>query len=332
MLERMSEAPTPRKRRLAGILTTAELLGYGKTEQQIRTLVARGTLIRLRQGVYAQRRFARAYLGRPAGEYALQVAAALAIAGPDAVASHHSAARLLGIDLLGRERASVTLTCRPDRDWISRSGIHVYAAELPSDHVCAIVGAPSTTPARTVIDLARLLEFRAGVVAADSALHLKLTTKAELGAVIEALPRRRGISRARAVVAFADGRAESPLESLARVVFRNVRLPPPDLQVWVGETVPIARVDFLWRQYRTVAEVDGAFKYDNPERARDQLRRDQLLRAEGYEVVHFSWNDINSTPGLVATELRDAFERSRAIAAGRRAAGGPAKTQLSSTS
>jgi hypothetical protein len=315
MLGGMSDTQRPRKRRLGGILTTAELLALGKTEQQIRTLVARDVLIRLRQGVYAQKRFARPYLGQTTGEFMLQVAAALAIAGLNGVASHHTAARLLGIDLLGPRRDDVTLTCPPDRDWIIRNGIHVYAADLPREHVGALAGLPSTTAARTVVDLARVLEFKAGVVAADSALHRKLATKAEMLAVIEALPGRRGISRARAVVEFADGRAESPLESLARVLFTALGLPPPDLQVWVGGPQPAGRVDFFWKEFRTVAEVDGALKYANPERAREQLRRDSALRAEGYEVVHFTWQDINYNHNLVAAELRKAFERGAATQA-----------------
>ena len=186
---------------------------------------------------------------------------------------------------------------------------------LPREHVGALADLPSTTAARTVVDLARVLEFKAGVVAADSALHRKLATKAEMLAVIEALPRRRGISRARAVLEFADERAESPLESLARVLFTALGLPPPDLQVWVGGPQPAGRVDFFWKEYRTVAEVDGALKYANPERAREQLRRDSALRAEGYEVVHFTWQDINYNHNLVAAELRKAFERGAATQA-----------------
>jgi hypothetical protein len=168
---------------------------------------------------------------------------------------------------------------------------------------------PVTTPARTVVDLARSLEFRAGVVAADSALNHKLVSTADLNAVLAACPRWRGISRAADVVAFADGLAESVLESLARVVFRDCGLPPPELQVWIGEAAVVGRVDFLWRRFRTVAEVDGRMKYSDPSRAVKQLDRDRQLRDAGYEVVHFGWQHINENPGYVDSTIRKAFER-----------------------
>jgi hypothetical protein len=231
--------------------------------------------------------------------------------GPDAVVSHQSAAFVHRIDLLGTRAADVTLTCPRQRGWRGRTGMRLHAAELPPEHVLlSPTGLRLTTPARTVIDLSRALEFRAGVVAADSALRSKLTTKEELRSVLAECRRRSGIGRAEAVVDFADALAESPLESIARVVFRDCGLPAPSLQAWLGGTTePVGRVDFYWKKYRTVAEVDGAIKYADPLRARAQLRRDALLRADGYEVVHFDWQDITENPAYVAASVRTAFRR-----------------------
>ena len=166
-----------------------------------------------------------------------------------------------------------------------------------------------TTVARTVVDLARASEFRAGVATADSALHKKLVTKAELESLLADCARQRGIQRAIEVVAFADGRAESVLESIARVVFRDCGLPPPDLQVWVGGAEAVGRVDFLWRQQRTIAEVDGLMKYAKPGQAVLQLERDKRLRDAGYEVVHLSWHEVTENPDYVVTAIRAAFKR-----------------------
>jgi hypothetical protein len=178
------------------------------------------------------------------------------------------------------------------------------------------------TPARTVIDLARSLDFQAGVVAADSALHQKLTTQEELRSVLAACPLRSGIRRATEVVEFADGLAESPLESIARVVFRDCGLPPPALQVWLGGTTePAARVDFYWKKYRTIVEVDGAVKYTDPLRASNQLRRDAVLRADGFEVVHFGWAEITENPAFVVASIKAAFRRHMTISAKDGAAG-----------
>jgi hypothetical protein len=228
---------------------------------------------------------------------------------------------LYGIDLLHKPGPLVTLTCR-ERDWKNRPGIHVYAVDLPDAHRTVASGLPMTTAARTVVDLARTLDFKAGVVAADSALRRKITSKAELESAVAEQTNWRGIRRAAEVVAFADRRAESPLESIARVVFRDIGLPPPDLQVWLGGKLePVGRVDFFWKKYRTVAEVDGALKYEDPTRARLQLKRDALLRADEFEVVHFDWQDITKAPDYVAEQMWRAFRRGARTAAKRRPAG-----------
>jgi Protein of unknown function (DUF559) len=128
--------------------------------------------------------------------------------------------------------------------------------------------------------------------------------------VLVRCPRWPGIQRARRLVAFADPLAESVLESISRAVFHEHGLPPPELQVWVGDEDEIAgRVDFFWREQRTIAEADGAIKYTGPARALAQLNRDARLRAAGFEVVHFTWPEITKVPGQVVDTIRAAFRR-----------------------
>ncbi len=186
----------------------------------------------------------------------------------------------------------------------------MHVAALPTDHVVSYRGVLLTSVPRTVIDLARVLPFGEGVAVADSALHARLTSKAELSAVIAGCARWRGLQRAREVTAFSDARSESVLESLSRAAFCQSGLPPPDLQVWVGDDDEvIGRVNFLWRRYRTIGEADGAFKYQTPARARTQLERDARLRAAGYEVVHFTWPQITRAPAQVVDAIQVAFSR-----------------------
>ncbi len=318
MLGRMTTYLPPDKLRLVGIVTTAELLANGTSTNQIRTMTRIGLLIPFGRGVYVRADLANRYLPLADGERLLMALAALAVSGPGVVVSHQSAAQLHRIDLLGRPSARVTLTGRPERGRHSRNSIHLHAAELPADHVTTSAGFPLTSAARTVVDLARELDFRAGVVAADSALHRKLTTKDELRSVVGACRHWRGIGRAREVAEFADARAESPLESIARVAFRDGGLPPPDLQVWLGGIAePVGRVDFYWKRHRTVAEVDGDLKYQDPARAKAQLKRDSLLRSDGYEVVHFDWQEVTGSPDYVVAMIREAFRRGERSAVGR---------------
>jgi hypothetical protein len=179
--------------------------------------------------------------------------------------------------------------------------------------VTARNGVTITSVARTVVDLARMGSFAEGVVVADSALRAGKTTVAEVERVIADCGQWPGVKRARRVAAFSDGRSESALESIGRVAFAEHGLPPPELQVWVGaaELGMVGRADFLWAKYRTIAEADGAAKYTNPRRAIAQLDRDARLRDAGFEVVHFTWDEMTMAPWQVAARIRAAFSRAR---------------------
>jgi len=160
-----------------------------------------------------------------------------------------------------------------------------------------------------VVDLARIVPFMNGVVTADSALRMGRTTDFGLAQMLRSCARWPGIDKARRVVAFSNELAESALESCARVVFAEAGLPPPLLQVSIandrGEFV--GRADFYWQQYRTIAEADGMAKYDDPRRAREQIRRDIRLRDARFKVVHFTWAELFRTPGLVVERIRTAL-------------------------
>ena len=309
--------------RLEGVRTTGELLAGGLSPGRIRRMVRDGALCSLRPGVYASAatvtalvRDARDERARQAGEHLLRVAGALAVTASRSAGSHRSAARVYGLGLVGPgpgRRAEITRSPGERAGHANRAGVLVHVADLPADHVVRYRGVPLTSVPRTVIDLARTLPFAQGAAVADSALHARLTSKSALAAVIADCPRWPGLQRAREVTAFSDARSESVLESLSRSVFHQAGLPPPDLQVWVGDDGEvIGRVDFLWRRYSTIGEADGAFKYQTPDRARAQLERDARLRAAGYEVVHFTWPTITRAPAQVVDSIRLAFSRSGA--------------------
>jgi hypothetical protein len=253
--------------------------------------------------------------GDPASEHALRVAAILAVARPGPAGSHRSAAIIHGLDLLRpRQPAKAITVTRPPGlgSGTGRSGVHIHIAALPGEHVIVRSGIPVTSVARTVVDLARTSPFRDGVVVADSALRTGQTSKDELLTVVADCAKWPGIRRARLVVDFCDGKSESVLESISRVAFRDHGIPAPELQVWVGgeEGGVLGRADFLWRRYRTIGEADGAVKYADTSRAISQLRRDAGLRRAGFQVVHFTWNEINRVPHQVAASIREAFRQS----------------------
>jgi hypothetical protein len=299
------------------VATRGQWAELGVSEWQLRQRVKNGELLRIRRDVYADA--AEYSKSSPARKHAFHVTAAmLATSG---TASHTSAAILQGLDLLARVPADlVTLTRAPSTRG-SRSSlrrIKIHAARLPSDHVTTRYGRPVTSPARTVIDLARTMPFMHGVVTADSALHKGRASREELASVLAACQGWPGSANAARVVRFSDGRAESPLESCARVIFARYGLPPPELQVEIrGQGFRqgfLFRVDFLWPQFSTISEADGLGKYEkNAALATAQLERDQLLREAGHKVVHFTWEQLFRETLRVISWHKSAFAHATAM-------------------
>jgi Protein of unknown function (DUF559)/Transcriptional regulator, AbiEi antitoxin len=296
--------------------TTASWQAAGVNAKQLRSLVRSGALVPVRRGVYATAAAVAFAAGSPCRSHALHVVGATLTAGRDSIASHQSAARIHGLDLLRPVPDNVVTLTRPPSRRTGRPGsrgIVFHTAALPSEHVTRSLGASVTTVARTVMDLARLLPFMDAVVTADSALRQGLSTKPELLRVADSCVRWPGVSQALTAVAFADARAESVLESCARVVFGKSGLEPADLQVTFRGPGYVYRGDFYWPAHRTIAEADGMAKYQDPQRAIDQIRRDRLLRDAGYKVVHFTWRELFETPEVVVARIRAAFAATTAF-------------------
>ena len=299
--------------------TLATWQAAGLTKRQLYTLVESGQLVKIRHGAYATREVLARAETNPGLRHAVDVTAIMATRMHSSVASHHSAAQLHGLRLLNQPPAgTVTLTVAPG----TRTGLHrqaeriiCHAAQLPDPQVTKRYGIPVTTAARTVADLARTGTFMEGVVVADAALYERHASKSELRRVLAGCERWPGTRRARQVIDFADGLAESVLESCARVLFRDHGLPPPELQVHITgrDRTMIARVDFFWRRYGVVAETDGLLKYDSGERAIAERRRDRLLLEAGFEVVHVTWQELFSDAARVAGRIREAFRRAERL-------------------
>jgi very-short-patch-repair endonuclease len=291
------------------VASVAEWRAAGLTEARLRSLVRSGDLVRVRHGAYATRSAIEWAKASPTRGHALLVMAVRASVGRDSVASHQSAALIYGLDLFPGPPDMVVLT-RPTARRSGRlrsDGLFFHAAGLPDDHVTQFLGVRVTTVPRTVVDLARTSSFMSAVVTADSALRAGATTKEALIAACRACVRWPGIHRARRVIDFSDSRAESVLESCARVIFHEHGLDPPELQFTIAGPDFRYCVDFYWPKYRVIAEADGEIKYSDSRRAIRQLERDQRLRDHGDKVVHFTWRELFRNPRTVTERVRRAF-------------------------
>ena len=144
----------------------------------------------------------------------------------------------------------------------------------------------------------RQLPFDEGVILADAAL----AAGADRGQLLAATAAGRGCRRAEQVLLFADGRSESPGESLSRVRMHQADIVAPVLQHPIRDAggVLLGRSDFYWDHVRTIGEFDGALKYgelapteaDLARVVLSEKRREQRIRDAGYNVVRWTWAEL----------------------------------------
>lgn len=296
------------------ILTAADLLARGYSRRAREYAERQGSLIRIRHGVYAPA--SELPTGPGADEALLEIRsrAAAPTLTQGTVLSHASAlvmhglpAHAMGIDQV------VTTRHRPGSGSKRGERMVCHNADLRGA-VVEVDGVPVTSPARTIVDVARSEGFAGAVCAADEALNRKLCTERQLAAELDAAAGRKGIARARAVVAFADKRAQSVLESLSRVSISRAGLPMPELQVpFVLPDGREAVVDMFWEEWQLVGECDGSEKYgvdDGAAAVRRRLRAEKT-RQNGLEELGllyrgWQWQDWRNgrVPGIVRAAMR----------------------------
>lgn len=287
------------------------------TDKAVRWRLASGQWTRLAKGIYAETAVVEAVTDDPLRRHALDLAAERLRRRRETVISHESAARFHGMALLRPEERSPRLTSRAGAP-LKTPEVEIDVAHYDDRDVCTVAGAPGPllSVPRTVVDLCRERPFHSAVVTADSALFRELCGRAELEAALDACAGWPGIVAAREAIAFADGRAESPLESLARVGCHEGDLPRPTPQLWIPDEFGFyfARVDLGWEEQHTILEADGKVKYEGSEPGPSdplvlEKIREAKLRDLGWEVERVMWEEALFDRMAVAARVRRAFAR-----------------------
>ncbi len=202
-------------------------------------------------------------------------------------------------------------------------------ATLTSEGTTTCRAIPMTTPSRTIIDLAAMLDGRPLEQALDRAEQLRLVDFAELQQRIADRPGRPGSPSLQAVLSrYAAGSTvtRSEMEERFLALCDDHRIPRPQVNIRIeGE-----EVDFVWRGERLIVEVDGfAFHSTRAAFERDRLR-DQALQAAGWRVMRITWRQVADTPEAVVARIaaalafspqpapRPSSARARTVALGRR--------------
>jgi very-short-patch-repair endonuclease len=274
-----------------GVVSRGQLLAAGQTPRVIRRAVEARRLHPVFRGVYA--------VGHVALRREGWWTAALLACGSGAALSHRSAATLwqlrtdplLPIDITtstnhGRKHAHITT---------HRARLHPFDT-LVRDGLCV------TSPSRTIVDLAAILEGRALREAVQRAQDLRRFDPEDIQATLARTPRRPGTRRLQDLITLLapdKDNARSHLERLFLRLVRKARLPKPAC----NHEIAGRRRDFVWPQQRLVVEADGYRFHSSRQAKRRDNRRDRQLTALGWRPVRFTYEEIVFEPAEVAAEV-----------------------------
>jgi len=281
-------------RRQWGILTRAQLSDFGVGDSGVRDWVQTGRLHRLHRGIYAYGHDRLRVEGR-------WLAAVLAC-GPGAVLSHGSGAGLWEIRQSNSAFVDVTVPSRAGR--IRRKGIRVHrSGRLTSEEVTMRSGIPVTTVARTLLDLADVLDgqaLRRAVTEAEYRGRFDLTS---LNAVVEANPGRRG-RRVLEAAGARRHRTRSPLEDRFLRFMERYGVEDPRTNAWIEGH----EVDFVWTRAGLVVELDGVAAHTTRAALNADRLRDRRLWRAGLRTIRLT-SEALEDPEAVLADLAQAGVR-----------------------
>jgi very-short-patch-repair endonuclease len=165
---------------------------------------------------------------------------------------------------------------------------------------------PVTSPARTLIDLAGILDAEALHAAVENAIHRGLTTPMSIGRRLDALggKGRSGSGRLREILSDrgTSGAAESRLEvKIWRTLRASGMQPVRQHVVRCGDRT--YRIDCAFPQWRLGVEgVGDAFHRSALERRRDHARLADLASIS-WRMLPVTWHAITETPERVVEQV-----------------------------
>jgi very-short-patch-repair endonuclease len=223
--------------------------------------------------------------------------------GPNAVLSHRSAAVLWGLRGGEAVRTEVTVPRRLG----GREGIRAHRGELAPDEITQVDGIPTTTVARTLLDLAALLDRAQLERAIEQAEALRLSDATPLAALVTRHPGRRGTAVLKAILCAENrtaGVTRSELEERFLRFLAERALPLPRTNVWLQIGEDWIEVDCAWPDQRVVVELDSWAYHGTKAAFRRDRARDRRLRLAGWQPIRItSWN-IDEQPQALESDLR----------------------------
>jgi hypothetical protein len=286
-----------------GVFSRTDAQRLGATTNIVHARVARGRWERLLPGVYR-------IAGAPPSWRQGLLAACLG-AGGVVAASHVGSAGLWHLE--GFPPGALEISVERGRR-VRQQGVVVHqVAELPAVDVTVVDAIPTTSPARTLLDLAAVAPEEAVEEALDDALRRGLTSLRRIEWRAAQLGRRPGLPAIRRLIVArrpGGGAPQSLLETRLLRLIDRAELPRPVCQHKVksgGRLVAV--VDFAYPEQRIAIEADGYRWHSSRSRWQHDLHRGNELVRLRWRVLHVTADDILRRSQNVAQMIAAALQR-----------------------
>lgn len=252
---------------------------------------------RLHKGVYVA-------AGAPEPEL-LGVRAALLLHGPDAFASHHSAAKVYRVPVPDHPDEHVSVTTADGRR--RRGGIRCHLAP-PEARVVTVRGIRVETPDRMLVGLAGYLSLVDLVVAGDHIVRKEWYTPAQLVAACERSTERHAVAAARAARYVRAG-VDSPMETRLRLLIVLAGLPEPQVNFLLRDDLgdPVRRFDLCYPELKLIVEYDGRQHAESTAQYDWDIERREDLDKDGWRLLVVTAKGIYRQPERTLRRVRDAL-------------------------
>ena len=271
-----------------GVVTRAQLVRAGFSPEEIKQRVSRGTLLREHRGVYR--------VGHRARSVEACYLAAVRACGEGALLSGRAAAHLLGV-LRGAAPAPEVLT--PTKRRVEGVRTRRFR-RIDRRDAMSWRAIPTTTVARTLVDLAAAMDVDELARACHEAGVRHGTTPAEVEAVLARRPNSQGATKLRQIMRGEVRVTLSKLEARFLARLSEAGLPLPQTNRPAGGR----RVDCRWPERRLSIELDS-YTYHRSRHAWEQdRRREREAHARGDEFRRYTYGDVFEDPRLMLAELR----------------------------
>ena len=281
-----------------GVATSAQILSH-LTRRGFEAELKTGNLERIWQGIYCH--------GEPTDELRLRgLDLSCGTAVPVCLGT---AAALHGFDT--EQPADFHVLSPPGSRLRSGDGLLVH--RRGGAPLVMIGERPATSPAWTAVEVARSLRRPRALATLDAALRTGTCSRPELWRAAVEQAGRRGIVAVRDLIPLADGLAESPMESEARLAMIDGGLPIPELQYEIIDgNGDLRRVDFAWPDQRVVVEYDGIDWHSGADAMRRDRKRTAALLDVGWVIIAIVFEDVRYRAWEFVARIDTQLRRARA--------------------